>query len=205
MNNEINTVIHNRACGGAATSMPQEATNLPQNEWFVLRVTYQRELQAKALLDKLDIDSFVPVHTVRRRNAQGREYIARVPLLHNYIFVYADKATVKSIKTEHIPYMRYVMHIQNGENCMMTVPDEQMRNFIAIAGSDDQRIMLLPADTADLSKGTKVRITGGPFGGVEGVFMKVDGARDRRVVVKIEGVVAVATASIPLELIEKTK
>lgn len=95
------------------------------------------------------------------------------------------------------------MHTQNGESCMMIVPEAQMRSFIAVAGSDDQRVMWLAPEATDLSKGMKVRITGGVFAGVEGILSKVDGARDRRVVVKIEGVAAVATASVPLEFIEK--
>lgn len=183
-------------------SEDRSVTAVPQS-WYVLRVTYQRELQAKDALDGLDIESFVPVRMVQRRNKQGRETVVRKALLHNYIFVHADKETVKRIKTENIPYLRYVMHIRNGENCMMIVPDDQMRSFIAVAGSDDRNTIVLAPDGADLSKGMKVRITGGHFAGVEGVLMKVDGARDRRVVVKIEGVTAIATASIPMELIEK--
>ena len=34
---------------------------------------------------------------------------------------------------------------------------------------------------------SKVRITGGEFEGQEGVFLKVKGARDRRVVIEIQG------------------
>ena len=54
----------------------------------------------------------------------------------------------------------------------------------------------------NLSKGIKVRITGGEFEGQEGIFLKVKGARDRRVVVEIQGVIAVAMATIHPDLIE---
>ena len=47
-----------------------------------------------------------------------------------------------------------------------------------------------------------MRITGGPFEGQEGVFVKVKGARDRRVVVQIQGVIAVAMATVNPDLIE---
>ena len=53
--------------------------------------------------------------------------------------------------------------------------------------------------------GTKVRITGGDFEGQEGVFLKVKGARDRRVVIAIQGVIAVAMATIHPDLIEVIK
>lgn len=41
-------------------------------KWYVLRVTYQRELSTKEYLDKLDIENFVPVRVVRRRDSKGR-------------------------------------------------------------------------------------------------------------------------------------
>ena len=43
-------------------------------------------------------------------------------------------------------------------------------------------------DEVNLRKGTKVRITGGDFEGYEGVFVKVKGARDRRVVISLQAV-----------------
>ena len=38
-------------------------------KWYVLRVTYQRELSTKEYLDKLDIENFEPVRVVRRRDS----------------------------------------------------------------------------------------------------------------------------------------
>ena len=59
-------------------------------------------------------------------------------------------------------------------------------------------------------KGThRSNITGGfsagDFEGQEGVFLKVKGARDRRVVIAIQGVIAVAMATIHPDLIEVIK
>lgn len=45
-------------------------------EWYVLRVTYQRELSTKEYLDKLNIENFVPVRVVRRRNSKGQFFRA---------------------------------------------------------------------------------------------------------------------------------
>lgn len=39
--------------------MESEITKEQDNEWFVLRVTYQRELLAKEQFDALDIPNFV--------------------------------------------------------------------------------------------------------------------------------------------------
>ena len=48
-------------------------------------------------------------------------------------------------------------------------------------------------------------LTGGDFEGQEGVFLKVKGARDRRVVIAIQGIIAVAMATIHPDLIEVIK
>lgn len=171
--------------------------------WFVMRVTYQRELPTKTYLDKLNIENFVPFRTVRRRNSKGQFFRTREAAVHNYIFVRSTKRIIDELKSFRLPILRYVMFPQDGENRIMTVPEDQMQHFIAVAGNLDERVLFLEPADVDLSKGDRVRITGGMFEGVEGVFMRVKNAREKRVVVKIDGVAAVATASIPSTLIEK--
>ena len=77
-----------------------------------------------------------------------------------------------------------------------------MQRFIAVSGTYDDHLLYFQPDRIELAKGTKVRITGGEFEGQEGVFLKVKGARDRRVVIEIQGVIAVAMATIHPDLIE---
>ena len=77
-----------------------------------------------------------------------------------------------------------------------------MQRFIAVSGTSDDHLLYFQPDELNLSKGTKVRITGGEFEGQEGIFLKVKGARDRRVVIEIKGVIAVAMATIHPDLIE---
>ena len=62
--------------------------SLDKNEWYVLRVTYQRELMAKAKLDELNIENFVPTHKVRVKGKNGKLTWETKVLLHNYIFVW---------------------------------------------------------------------------------------------------------------------
>ena len=66
----------------------------------------------------------------------------------------------------------------------------------------DEHLIFFSPDEVNLRKGTKVRITGGDFEGYEGVFVKVKGARDRRVVISLQGVIAMAMATLPADLIE---
>ena len=99
--------------------------------------------------------------------------------------------------------LRYVMHVEEGLNRPMIVPEAQMRHFMAVAGSLQPQVLYLSPSELDLAKGDRVRITGGLFAGVEGILLRIRQARERRVIVSIEGVAAVATTSVPASQIEK--
>ncbi|MDR1004035.1 MAG: UpxY family transcription antiterminator [Prevotellaceae bacterium] len=167
-------------------------------QWFALRITYSREMALKEHLDAQGIRCFIPMHYdyIRR----GEHAVRRlVPVVHNLIFIYSTREVLDVIKKEQeyrLP-MRYIMNLETHQPII--VPIRQMESFIAVAGTyDEQLVYLSPADVT-LRKGMRVRITGGPFEGVEGVLMRIK--NDRRVVVSIEGVMAVATHFIHPSLV----
>lgn len=171
--------------------------------WYVLRVTYQREMAAKSVLDELHVENFLPMHKVRRRGRQGRFVWCHEVAVHNYIFVHADRARIDALKHGRLPFLRYVMQTADGLRKPQVVPDSQMKSFIAVAGNTEERVLFLDPVEVDLAKGDKVRILGGPFEGVEGVFVRLKRQHEKRVVVRIEGIVAVATTTLPAALVEK--
>lgn len=172
-------------------------------QWFVLRVTYQRELWAKSRFECCGLESFVPVEKVRRRTPQGRFRYVEEPVVHNFIFVHTHKNLVDWLKHGPMPWLRYMMVRDGSSSRIMTVPEVQMRSFIAIAGNVSERSAYVNPDEARLAKGDRVRVTAGPFAGVEGEFVRLKGRRGRSVVVCIEGLVAVTTTEIPAECVEK--
>ena len=172
-------------------------------EWFVLRVTYQREMIAKEVLDSMNIANFLPTEKVRRRTPQGKMVTVVQPAIHNYLFVYTTKEQVDELKQFKLPYLRYVMKTDNGVRSILTVPDYQMQNFIAIAGNEEEQAEFLNVDDLQIAQGDKVRILGGPFAGVEGIYMRTSNTRSKRVVVQVAGMFAVATTTLPVSLVEK--
>jgi transcription antitermination factor NusG len=168
--------------------------------WYALRITYSRELVLKAFLDQNHIENFIPMrYEFVFRNGQRIRKL--VPAVHNLVFIRATRKTIDEIKEENaisLP-LRYIMDRETKRP--IVVPESQMRHFIAVAGNYDQQVIYLPAVEYSMRKGERVRITGGVFEGVEGVFVRVKG--DRRVVVTIQGVMAVATAFIHPSLIER--
>ncbi|MBU8971548.1 MULTISPECIES: UpxY family transcription antiterminator [Bacteroides] len=169
--------------------------------WYAMRATYRREPDAVRLLGKENMDCFVPMQykvTVKK----GKKVRILVPVIHNLIFVHARPSALKRVKSK-VTYLQYITDTRSGEKII--IPDNEMRRFIAVAGTYSDQLLYFQPEEVNLSKGTKVRITGGDFEGQEGIFLKVKGARDRRVVIEIQGVIAVAMATIHPELIEVIK
>ena len=77
-----------------------------------------------------------------------------------------------------------------------------MEQFMRVSRTDDDRLVYLKPEEINLSKGTRVRILGGVFDGVEGLFVRVKGKRNRRVVVLIDHVSAIAVSEVSPDLIE---
>jgi hypothetical protein len=125
-------------------------------EWYVMRVTYQRELVAQRLFGELGIESFVPTQKVRRRKSTGQYYWREEAKVHNYIFVRSSLARLQEIKTTKITYLRYMMAKgDEGRPVPQFVPADQMEHFMAICRSEG--VKYLDPDL-DLRKGDRVRL-----------------------------------------------
>ena len=166
--------------------------------WYAMRATYHRERDAMQLLAKENLGCFVPMQ-YKIGIKKGKKVRVLVPIVHNLIFVHACPSEVKRVKSL-VTYMQYITDTRSGEK--ITISNNEMQRFIAVAGTYNDHLLYFQPDELNLSKGTKVRITGGEFEGQEGIFLKVKGARDRRVVIAIQGVIVVAMATIHPDLIE---
>lgn len=166
--------------------------------WFAIRVTYNRELKVKEDLDSRGITNFVPMQ-YRREERHGVIVKRLVPSVHNLIFIHITPSQMKEYKmTTELP-IRYIMDRETRKP--ITVPNHEMESFIKVAGTYDEKLVYLNPDPGDFSHGERVRIIGGMFAGAEGVFVRVKG--DRRVVINVEGLVAVATTFVHPSMIEK--
>lgn len=169
-------------------------------KWFAMRATFRRELAVKAILDEKKIDSFVPMHYVlsewRRKKVK-----MLVPIIHNLIFVRWTRGELQQFKSK-VPFLQYMTRKVDGKNVPIVVPDQQMTDFIGVTNThNDELIYLRPGD-ARLREGTPVRVHGGAFDGREGVFVKIEGRRNRRVVIDIQDVISVAFSSSQADYLE---
>ena len=77
-----------------------------------------------------------------------------------------------------------------------------MQQFIAVIEAGNDTLTYLSPQEINISKGTKVRVHGGIFNGTEGIFLKVQGKRSKRVVLLIDGITAVVLSEINPGFIE---
>ena len=175
--------------------------------WFPMRVTYQREMKVKAELDRLGIESFVPMrYKVMESQSEGDTELRRVlvPAINNLIFVRSTQERLSELKqtNEVLEPLRYMMdRTASLEHAIMTVADREMENFMRVASRTDDSVMYLDDDTIVGKEGKRVEIMGGAFEGVTGVIRRVK--RCKRVVVEIEGVASVAIAWVPVTLLKE--
>lgn len=176
--------------------------------WFPMRVTYGRELKVRQYLDTRGIECFLPMcHTIVERG--GDRFRKLVPAVRNLIFVRDTRERITYIKQNEreAASLRYMMTrptaLSGGNPEIITVPDRQMESFMRVARAEDERVMFLDIDKCAGKKGIRVRVIDGVFAGVEGVVKRID--KNKRVVVEIKGVAAVAITFVPrnyLQVIE---
>ena len=91
--------------------------------------------------------------------------------------------------------LRYMMDRSTG--LPMVVRDKEMNDFIRVTKENDEGILYLDDPSSAVAKGTPVEIVYGPFKGVQGMLLRI--RRDRKVVLQLVGLVAVAVDGIPME------
>lgn len=170
--------------------------------WFVMRA-YKCEAKAE---ERLAADGGLEYFIPKRyavRSYHGVKSRRLVPAIPSLVFVRASRRRIIDFKRDN-NFLQYVMRRTGEGDDFLIVPDEQMDNFLRVASHPEENLRYLRPDEVNIGKGTRVRIHGGPFDGVEGTFMRTEGVRDRRLVVLLEGVMAVS-AKVHPDLVEVLK
>lgn len=167
--------------------------------WYVMRA-YKCEGKAEEKLKGEDgLDYYIPKkYTVQVYH--GKKTRRLVPVIPNLIFVHASHSQIIEFK-QKCNFLQFMMWKMSTGLEYLTVPDNQMSNFIKISSQYDEDLKYYKPEEIDFKKGTRVRIHGGQFDGLEGTFIKLKGTRSKQVVVKLDNIMAVS-AQIHLDLIE---
>lgn len=174
--------------------------------WYVLRVTYGREMKTSESLGKEGVETFVPTETVHKRE-KGRIVHEEKSLIRNVFFARAGDGELDKYVFDnfHYPSLRYYYthyHDEGGEMVSepLIVPDRQMDSFRIICNSTEADRIVTSKIVQKFSKGALVRVTGGPFKGVVGRVARYKG--QQRVGVIVGGMLTSTTAFVPNALLE---
>lgn len=175
------------------------------SHWYVLRATYGREKKAYDYLVGKGVEAYYPtIKTVRE--VDGKRKAVEESRIPNIFFAHGAEEEIKSFVygNTNVPYLRfYYRHCHKGARDVkepLIIPDSQMDSFRIICASEAEDIILTSPDVRKFKEGQTVRITDGAFKGVIGKIVRYHG--QQRVVVIIDGLLAVATAYVPSAFVE---
>jgi len=129
--------------------------------WYALHTRSRHEkLVDRLLWEQVNVESFLPLRTVRRRWADRWKEV-RLPLFPGYLFVRAPEERLAQVRRT-----RGVVCVL-GTDRPTPVEEREIENIRRMVGSD------LPLDPYPyLRRGDRVRIRRGPLRGLEGILVR---------------------------------
>ena len=162
-------------------------------QWFVLRVTYSRELKIKDTLDKRGVSTFVPMMW-KKVEKEGNTRKMLVPAVSNLCFVFWTKADIDAFISEFGDKSPVHYYWDRTSSRPMTVPSKAMDDFVKVASSLDEDLIYITEISDKLREGQIVKVRSGAFAGVEGKIVRI--RKSRRLMVELPGMLAVASTYI---------
>lgn len=189
------------------TGVSSDYVHKKEYHWFVLRVTYNRTQKACDIIANADVQSYMPMHYIIKKEIGKKKRILQ-PLLPNLFFVYTTREIANSIvkkKDEDTPILKYYLDKTrpketNGKHPPLTIPFYAMTNFIKATSTESDHVRIVSNEQCHYKSGDIVKVIDGEFKGVTGRVARIAG--QQRVVVEIVGLCMVATAYIPSAFLE---
>lgn len=197
--------------------------------WYALKVFYNKVFEFEKEFEKTDLETYIPVELVRlkgldhmraaRRLAtpddrrddrqfvrQGPMIFKRKPVVSSLMFVHAEE---KDLNTIHLLLKdlkdrglnAFIYRREDKDRTPAVIPDKEMSMFRLVLSKGDGGLQFFSdEEITRYRQGDKVRVIEGPLAGAEGYIKRIK--RDRKLLVAIEGFVAVAVSYIPPQFLE---
>lgn len=163
-------------------AMNTNSTTDSEQHWYALRVFYNK-------VQPLIVDC----------KAAGLEFFAPVEIIKSLLFLRCSEEELWIFMAAHADGI-YLYRLA-GSRQPAVIRDREMEIFQFVVTAGQQGLTLLGDDRPEYHLGDRVVVTDGPFKGAEGHIKRIK--KDRRLVVTIAGVVAVATTYIHPSLLKK--
>mgnify|MGYP003295833817 CR=1 FL=1 len=150
--------------------------------WYAAKVFFNKTLPIAKELEERDIRSYIPSDVIT-----------------SLVFFRSSELFAREFQQKHLNQL-YV-YSRFGTRNPIAIPDEEMELFIFVTSAGQKGLIFLGDDKPEYHVGDLVRVTDGPFKGAEGHIKRIK--KDRRLVISIRGVAAIATTFIHPSLLEK--
>lgn len=162
-------------------------------QWYVLRVSYSRELKIKVLLDEKGVESFVPMMW-KKKTVDGKTVKQLVPAVNNLCFVRWTRAGINSLISSYGEKSPVHFYWDRTTSRPLTVPEKAMQDFMTVASTMDEDLIYLTEVSDKLREGQTVKVKSGPFAGVTGKIVRI--RKSRRIMVELPGMLAIASTYV---------
>ena len=170
----------------------------PEKAWFAMKVFQNKVFEIESYLQAKDIETYFPVR-YEEKTVGGETKTVRKPIITSLIFFRTFSENVLALEQElksKVALYRYRKSRQ-----VAVIPDREMDVFRMVTSVSNNNWDYVDAAAMTFRPEDRVRVIDGEFKGAEGYIKRIKG--NRRLVVAIEGVVAVATAYIPSCYLER--
>lgn len=158
------------------TGVSSDCVHKEKKQWFVLRATYGRTEKALGVLQTANVETYLPMHYVVKE-INGKRKLVHEPLLPNIIFARMTRGKSHEFVKEPALTAKWLKYYtdktkpvekETGKNPPVTIPDNEMLNFIRLTSVNSEHIMVLPPERCHFKSGDLVRVIDGAFTGVVG-------------------------------------
>lgn len=166
--------------------------------WFAMKVFKNKAFEIEQYFQGKGVENYIPVQWEEKiRNGEVTK--VRKPVISSLIFVCTEEENVEGLEKELYPRVHLYRFRQSKQPAV--IPDREMDIFKMVTSVDSEQWDFVDAGSLKFSTNDKVRVTGGIFEGAEGYIKRIKG--NRRLIVAIEGIIAIATTYIPSCYLEK--
>ncbi len=193
--------------------------------WYALKVFYNRVFEIEDQLSRSGMETYIPV---RKTELKGMDFLRakkrlatkdddrndiryiqagpriyrRDPVVASLLFVRCSGNDILKVREKFLGYA--MVYYTADRTRPSIIPEKQMAMFRMVTSKCEEGLEFFSDESiVNYRQGDKVRVKEGPLKGAEGYIKRIK--KDRRLLVAIEGFVAVATSFIPPVFLEKVE
>lgn len=168
--------------------------------WYAYKVFFNKVFEVDRAMREEGVETYFP--TVQEDKLVG-DKVRKVirPAISSLLFVHGAESMVLDWQKRLSGKVMLYSHVAGGVRVPSAIDEEEMRVFILVTSSADERLQYLDVGTVNYREGQKVKVLDGPYKGCSGYIKRIKG--NRRLLVAVEGLALVATSYIPSAFLEK--